>query len=149
MSQEVVRRFYDAFAARDGEAMARCYADAVTFSDPAFPDLRGEAARDMWRMLTSRAEDFSLTYEMHGEGRVHWEARYRFGATGRRVHNVIEATLEVRDGLIVKHTDAFDFWRWSRQALGAPGLLLGWSSFLQKKVQARAADGLAQFRARR
>lgn len=149
MSEDVIRRFYDAFAARDGEAMARCYSDAVVFSDPAFPHLVGEQARDMWRMLTQRAKDFSLTYEITGPGRVHWEARYLFSATGRRVHNVIDATVEVEGGLIVKHTDAFDFWRWSRQALGAPGVLLGWSSFLQRQVQGKAAQGLEQFRARR
>lgn len=147
MSDEVLRRFYDAFAKRDGEAMAACYADDVVFSDPVFPSLHGERARNMWRMLTQRAADFSLTYDVRGPGRVHWEAHYTFSQTGRRVHNVIDAQLEVRDGRIVRHVDTFDFWRWSRQALGAPGVLLGWSSLLQKKVQASAAKGLDQFRA--
>lgn len=147
MSDEVLRRFYDAFAKRDGEAMAACYADDVVFSDPVFPSLHGERARNMWRMLTQRAADFSLTYDVRGPGLVHWEAHYTFSQTGRRVHNIIDAKLDVRDGRIVRHVDTFDFWRWSRQALGAPGLLLGWSSLLQKKVQASAAKGLDQFRA--
>ena len=41
--------------------------------------------------------------------------------------------------------DRFDFWKWSRQALGLPGWLLGWSSALRAKVQARAAGNLARF----
>lgn len=153
MSDALFRRFYDAFAARDGDAMAACYADDVHFSDPAFPDLRGEEARDMWRMLTGRAADLRVEYRVERAdergGAVHWEAWYTFSQTGRKVHNVIDATLEVRDGRIVRHTDRFDFHRWSKQALGPAGLLLGWSGFLQRKVQAKAAAGLAQFRARR
>lgn len=146
MTGDVLHRFYDAFAARDGDAMAACYADDVVFSDPVFPRLVGDEARDMWRMLTRRAKGFSLTYEVTGPGRVHWEARYTFAATGRAVHNVIDATIELRDGLVARHTDTFDFWRWSRQALGAPGVLLGWTPLLRRKVQRTAADGLAAFR---
>ena len=48
-------------------------------------------------------------------------------------------------GLIIKHRDRFDFWTWSRQALGTPGLLLGWTPMLRKKVRATAAGNLAKF----
>ena len=51
-------------------------------------------------------------------------------------------------GLITRHTDRFDFWRWSRQALGAPGLLLGWSPFLRAKVRGQAAASLRRFLAK-
>lgn len=129
--------------------MAACYAPDVVFSDPAFPELRGSRAGDMWRMLTGRAADLTLEFEVKDDRHVHWEARYTFSQTGRKVHNVIDATFELKDGLIVRHTDVFDFHRWSRQALGLPGLLLGWSSFLQKKVQAKAAQGLDDFVAKK
>ncbi len=52
--------FYAAFAARDGDAMAAHYAPGSTFRDPAFGDLSGEEAGDMWRMLTGRAEDLEI-----------------------------------------------------------------------------------------
>jgi len=52
-------------------------------------------------------------------GSVHWEARYRFSATGRLVWNRTDAHLRFdADGCIAEHCDDFDFWRWSRQALG-------------------------------
>ena len=51
------------------------------------------------------------------------------------MHNAIDATFEFRDGLIVRHVDRFDFWRWSRQALGPIGLLLGWTPILRRKVR--------------
>ena len=59
---ELIQRFYDAFQRRDAIAMVACYADDVVFSDPVFGELRGEAARDMWRMLVQRAQAFSLTF---------------------------------------------------------------------------------------
>jgi hypothetical protein len=40
-------------------------------------------------------------------------------------------------------------WAWSRQALGAPGLLLGWTPFLRRKIRAQAAANLEKYIARR
>ena len=107
----------------------------------------------MWKMLTSRAADLAVEVsDVRADDRVgsaHWEARYTFSATGRHVHNVIEASFELRDGLISRHTDTFDFWRWSRQALGPAGYLLGWSSVIRNKVRGTAARGLDAFMAKR
>jgi len=52
------------------------------------------------------------------------------------------------EGLIATQRDRFDFWAWSRQALGAPGLLLGWTPMLKNKVRAGAAKNLAAYMAR-
>ncbi len=128
--------------------MARCYHPEVHFTDPAF-DLHGLRAAQMWRMLCTQGKDLQLIYsDVRADDRLgdaHWEAHYTFSKTGRRVLNKIDASFEFRDGLIVRHVDRFDFWRWSRQALGLPGLFLGWSGFLQRKVQVQAARGLAAF----
>ena len=58
----LIQRFYEAFQRSDAEAMAACYAPDVQFSDPVFGVLRGGEAADMWRMLISRATEFSLTF---------------------------------------------------------------------------------------
>ena len=80
------------------------------------------------------------------ERSAHWEAHYRFSATGRQVLNRIDAEFDFDDhGLITRHRDRFDFWAWSRQALGLPGWLLGWTPFLRRKVRAQAASKLRQF----
>ncbi len=148
-NRALINRFYEAFARRDGAAMAACYHPEARFSDPAFPNLRGGEIDAMWTMLCQRAQEFSLTFRDvqadAARGSAHWEAKYLFSKTGRRVHNIIEAEFAFKDGLIVAHDDRFDFWRWSRQALGLPGVLLGWSGFLRGKVQAEAAKGLAIF----
>ena len=50
------------------------------------------------------------------------------------VINDIIAEFKIKDGKIIKHQDKFDFYKWSRQALGFPGLFLGWTPFLKNKV---------------
>ena len=151
-NDELVERFYSAFARGDGDAMAACYAPDAQFSDPVFTDLRGEEPGAMWRMLTARAEDLEVRLEEHEagdeRGSAHWIADYTF-RTGRRVHNDIRAEFRFRDGLIAEHRDSFSFYAWSRQALGPPGLLLGWTPVLRGKVQKEARAGLDEFMAGR
>ena len=148
MSGSVARieSFYAAFAKKDARAMGACYGDDVRFSDPVFLGLVGREARGMWAMLCERAKDLDVKVrDVRGDatsGRAHWTARYTFQATGRFVVNEIDATFVFRDGLIVEHTDVFDFWRWSRQALGPTGLLLGWSPLVRNKVRHAARAGL-------
>jgi ketosteroid isomerase-like protein len=150
--EKLIRDFYAAFAARDGEAMARCYHPEIVFSDPAFPLLKGAEASGMWKMLVARGKDLELTLveasaDENG-GRAIWEARYTFSQTGRRVVNRISAMFAFRDGLIVRHIDNFPFWKWSSQALGPIGLLLGWSLPIKMLVRKKAAASLASFMAK-
>ena len=76
--------------------MAQCYADDATFSDPVFPDLKGDEVRAMWRMLCKRGLDLELKHsDVHAEGdsgSAHWVAEYTFSGTGGHVVNEIDAT---------------------------------------------------------
>lgn len=56
-NDELIQRWYSAFARYDGDAMAACYAPGARFSDPVFTDLCGEEPAAMWRTLVGRAED--------------------------------------------------------------------------------------------
>lgn len=149
----LITRFYQAFQRLDAEAMVACYSPEVVFSDPAFGTLRGKDAADMWRMLASRAKDFSLTFDSvradERSATAHWVATYLFSQTGRVVVNDIQARFVIRDGLIVEHHDHFDLWRWARQALGTKGLLLGWTPLVQGKIRQQAAKGLRAFQSGR
>ena len=146
---ELVTRFYTAFQRRDGAAMAACYAPGVVFSDPVFHELQGPRAGAMWRMLCERASSLEIEYrDVRADdrtGSAHWEARYLFSATGRRVHNVIDAKFEFKDGKIVRHADTFDLWRWAGMALGAKGKLLGWLPPIQRAIHQKALRGLDEF----
>ncbi|WP_095961315.1 nuclear transport factor 2 family protein [Corallococcus macrosporus] len=146
---QLITDFYSAFQRRDAQAMAACYHPEVEFSDAAFPGLRRQEPGAMWLMLCERGKDLELTFrdvqaDDH-QGRAHWDASYTFSGTGRKVLNRIDAEFEFRDGKIVRHRDDFDFWTWSRQALGPAGLVLGWTPFLKKKVQAKARKSLDIF----
>ena len=149
-NQTLIERFYRAFQQRDGAAMAACYHANARFRDPVF-ELEGARVGAMWRMLTSRGADLRVEFANvsadAAEGRADWQAWYTFSATGRQVHNVINARFRFAEGLIIEHVDTFDFWRWSRQALGPVGTLLGWSPMIRNKVRSEAARALDRFTA--
>ncbi len=140
--------FYRAFQRRDHVAMAACYDPDAVFDDAVF-SLRGWQVGAMWRMLCERGTD--LRVEHSGvradatQGSAHWDAWYTFSATGRKVHNSIDADFELRDGRILRHTDSFDLHRWASQALGLKGRLLGWTPFVQKAIRRSAARSLDAF----
>ncbi|MGH2975216.1 MAG: nuclear transport factor 2 family protein [Solirubrobacterales bacterium] len=148
---ELIERFYGAFNEHDGDVMAASYAPDAHFWDPVFGDLRGDEPGAMWRMLTGRAEDLTVDLAEHevgdDRGSAHWIARYTFAQTGRAVTNDIHASFRFAGGLIADHRDEFSFHRWARQALGASGLLLGWTPFLHSAVSRRARAGLDEFMA--
>lgn len=146
---QLIERFYRAFDDGDGDTMAACYAPDVRFSDPVFPDLRGEQAGAMWRMLTGAPGELRIELLEHEagdtRGSAHWRAHYTFSETGRPVVNDIHASFRFEDGLIAEHRDEFSFHRWARQALGTVGLLLGWTPVLRAAVRRKAAARLEQF----
>jgi len=146
-NKKLIENFYAAFADADAEKMAACYHEEIHFSDPVFPDLKGKSAGNMWRMLCERANDLEIEssdISASGDrGKAHWDATYTFSATGRKVENKIDADFEFRDGLIVRHRDTFDLWKWTRMALGPVGVVLGWSPIVKNKVRGQAAKGLA------
>jgi ketosteroid isomerase-like protein len=149
-NEELINKFYSAFQKLDDAAMNSCYSDDIVFSDPAFGLLRGKEAKCMWEMLCKRAKDFSLTYGniIHLDeeySTCDWVATYTFGKTGRKVVNKIRANMKFADGKIIEHSDAFSLHKWSAQALGFSGWLLGWNRFFQTKIQNTAKKGLLQF----
>ena len=148
----LIDRFYAAFARRDAAAMAACYAPDAHFTDPVF-DLSGAQIGAMWSMLCERATDLRLEWRDvradDATGSARWEPRYTFSASGRPVHNVIDSVFTFDAGRIVGHVDTFDLWRWSRMALGAKGLLLGWSPIVRNAVRGQAKRGLDAWMERR
>ena len=150
--EKLLTGFYTAFSRQDAAPMRAAYGPEAHFSDPAFPELRGAAVGDMWAMMCQQAKDFRLEFRDvkadDSTGSAHWEAWYRFGGK-RKVHNVIDAKFTFANGKITRHVDTFDFWRWSRQALGPAGLVLGWTPLLKLAVVSRAKASLTAWQQRR
>lgn len=157
-NQQTLENFYTAFARLDAAAMGDCYAQDAVFEDEVFKLHGRREVAGMWRMLCegTKARGADVWKLEHrdvqadsGSGQAHWDAHYRFSATGRIVDNSIDARFTFDpQGRIATHRDSFDFWRWSGQALGAPGLLLGWTRVLRNKVRGQAAVRLGKFLAK-
>ncbi|MEO6313892.1 MAG: nuclear transport factor 2 family protein [Chitinophagaceae bacterium] len=150
--EALIRRFYTAFQQLDYATMQDCYSDEAVFSDPVFGLLDARQVKAMWKMLCTNAKNFSLTYSDiqsldEAYATCQWTATYTLSKTGRHVVNKIKAHMQIENGKIIGHTDKFDLWNWSRQALGISGLLFGWSNFMQGKIHKNAKKGLEKFMA--
>lgn len=152
MEQTIVDQFYQAFSEKDWSKMQACYHQDVTFTDPAFGTLKGDDARKMWRMLCEQGKDLKITYSTEkvsdNQQKAHWEAWYTFSKTGKKVHNVIDANFEIKDGLIYRHVDQFNIHKWASQALGFQGWLLGGTQFFKRKFQEQAKKSLDKYQAK-
>jgi len=147
---ELINKFYSSFQKLDHRGMNSCYSDDIVFFDPAFGLLKGDEVKAMWELLCTNAKDFSLTYSniQHLDeeySTCDWVATYTFSKTGKKVVNKIKANMRFADGRIAEHSDAFSLHKWSSQALGFSGWLLGWNRFFQRKIQNGARKNLAKF----
>ncbi|WP_113651174.1 nuclear transport factor 2 family protein [Pedobacter namyangjuensis] len=148
-NEQLIKHLYTCFKNKDFKGMQACYADNAVFNDAVFKNLNAEQVKAMWEMLITKGKDMRLEFSHikadEKTGSAHWDAYYTFSSTGNKVVNRIDATFEFENGKIVKHTDYFNFYTWAKQALGISGLLLGWTSFLKKKIQNTALTNLNHF----
>ena len=153
-NQQLIEEFYAGFAEGHAKTMASCYHKDIQFQDPAFGKLEGQDVLDMWEMLIAKSKgnlkiEFSDVMADELSGSAKWVATYNFSKTNRNVVNAIQASFVFKDGLIIKHTDEFDIWKWSKQALGLPDYLLGWTGFLQQKIQKNAIHSLRYYQTKK
>ena len=149
---DTLQTFYHAFLALDARKMSACYAADARFADPLMRVEGRDGIGSMWQMLcdaivsNGRADWRLLVGELQIEGErghVHWEPKYRFGSDDQRVHNLIDSSFTFNEqGLIASQHDRYDLWRWSRQALGTRGTLLGWMPWFRARLRERAARHL-------
>jgi hypothetical protein len=150
-NRDLIDKFYTAFAQKDAVTMTSCYAPNAVFEDPAFGRLNGMEVVAMWSMLIERGgNSLSISHTIgevtNGKAFAKWTAIYPFSKTLRMVHNKINAEFIIEEGKIVYHKDSFNLWKWSSMALGLPGMLLGWSPFMKKKIQKQALSQLRKYR---
>jgi ketosteroid isomerase-like protein len=148
-NEETIRIFYTSFQNRDHATMQGCYAENASFSDPVFTNLDSAQVRAMWEMFCVKSGDLDIIFRNinanETNGSAEWIATYTFSRTGNKVVNHIRADFGFENGKIVQHNDSFGFYRWARQALGLPGLLLGWTPFIQNKVRETARQSLERY----
>ncbi|MDN3673552.1 nuclear transport factor 2 family protein [Flavobacterium branchiarum] len=152
-NESTISKFYTAFANADAVKMSECYHPKIQFRDPAFGLLIEDQVFKMWEMLLKKSKgnikiEFSDIKADDFVGSASWIATYNFSKTNRNVVNHVFAEFQFQDGLIIKHTDTFDVWKWSKQAFGITGYLLGWTGFFQKKIQQQALLSLQKYQSK-
>jgi hypothetical protein len=150
-NEKILIKFYTAFANADAKTMCTCYHHDIQFRDPAFGLLKGNDVCDMWKMLIKNSKsdikvEFDEVKATEYLGSAKWVATYNFSKTNRKVVNVIKSEFQFKDGLISKHTEHFDIWKWSKQAFGFTGYLFGWTGYFQKKIQEQALLSLKKYK---
>lgn len=145
----LLKKFYVALHNLDYETMQHCYHPEATFEDPVFGKLDADEVKAMWKMLCESAKDLSITIENisadQEKGASDVTARYLFSQTGRHVVNRIHGEFRFKQGKILEQRDRFDLWKWSRQALGMSGWLLGWAPFVKRGIRQKARSRLEKF----
>jgi len=129
--------------------MTDSYHSEAVFDDPVFQNLQGSEIGKMWTMLCLQSSSLEIAFENiqadEEKGQADWSAKYTFGKAKRKIHNKIHAEFTFKDGKIIKHTDHFDFWKWSRMALGPLGLFMGWNSVVKVNIRKQAMTNLTKF----
>ena len=148
-SAQIAALFYEAMKTRDTATMNKLYGSEATFSDSVFPSLNSKQTQAMWEMLLKGAKNFSVEYKVTNSGpdfaEVDWVASYNFSKTGRPVVNHINTRMEFKNQKIIAQKDSFDLYAWSKQAMGLPGYLLGWTPFMRNKIQSTANANLVKY----
>jgi ketosteroid isomerase-like protein len=149
-NEKTLTKFYSAFSNADASTMCECYHPDIKFRDPVFGPLKGNRVCDMWKMLTEKSKGNLIIEFSHIEaneylGSAKWLATYNFSKTNRKVINQVSSQFHFKNGLIIKHTDDFDIWKWSKQAFGITGVLFGWTGFMQKKIHEKALLSLKNY----
>lgn len=148
-TDQLLTTFYTAFQNRDYKTMQACYADNASFSDEVFVDLDAAQVKAMWEMLCIKGKDLHIEFfnikTDEGKGSAQWNATYSFSTTNRKVLNKIKAEFTFENGKIKSHRDHFNFYAWTKQAIGLPGLLFGWTKAFKEKVRLQARKNLDDF----
>jgi len=148
-NQQLITSFYKAFQNKDYKAMQNCYAEEAIFNDEVFQSLNAAEVRAMWEMFCIKGQDLQIEFSNvkadENSGSAKWTARYTFSKTNRKVVNHIKADFVIDRGKILNHNDHFDFHKWASQALGATGVLLGWTPIVKNKVRREGKKNLIAY----
>jgi len=149
-NNELIEKFYSSFSNGNIKEMTECYHKNISFHDPVFGTLKRKRVLKMWEMLLSRRTkstkiSFTNIQTTIETGTANWTAEYIYGEKNRKIINIVSANFKFKDGKIIEHTDTFNLWKWTQQAIGTVGYLIGWTPFMRNKIQKTAKQQLDNF----
>ncbi|MFK7950487.1 MAG: nuclear transport factor 2 family protein [Saprospiraceae bacterium] len=147
-NQQLIQVFFTAFANKDLDTMLDCYHKNVIYDDVGFGKQEGEKAKKVWRFLIQNVDKnaiitFSNIQISASTGQANWTTKYTFGK--RKITNQITATFRFQDGKIIYHKDDYSLWKWSQQAFGLIGFLIGWLPLFRWLIRWQMQRNLQRF----
>lgn len=147
-NHQLLHTFFTAFAKKDLDTMLACYHKNVVYDDVGFGKQKGKNAKAVWRFLIQTVGKksvitFSNIQTSATTGQANWAVTYYFGK--RKITNNITAIFRFQDGKIIYHKDKYSLWKWSRQAFGSVGYLVGWSPVFRGLIRWQMQRSLRKF----
>ncbi|GIZ08476.1 nuclear transport factor 2 family protein [Flavobacterium sp. UMI-01] len=150
-NEPIIHQFFNGLSKADVLSVVSCYDTNIKFRDPIFGLLTGKDVTAMWSMLLENNKE-NIKIEIVNSksdaylGTAQWIASYTFKPSNKTIVNHITTHFHFKEGLIIKQTDDFDIWKWSRQALGCKGFLFGWTGYMQQKIHEKAIQSLQKYK---
>ena len=141
----IVEQFYAALNAKDLLTLRSLYHPKAEYNDEIF-SLNYKEILALW--YSSMQPEMELVAEVHSIDQqkesivTHWTISYTIASINKRITLDEVGRFEFQDGLIIRHTDEYSFYRWCAQAFGVAGMLASWSKWLRKKVRNQAYSSI-------
>jgi hypothetical protein len=148
-NQNIIHQFFQSLENRDYKKLQSCYAENAVYNNQVMGLLDIDSTKAMWQLLCTCIPDLKTSYsniqELDEEyATCLWEEKYT--DNGKLILKKNKAYFRIQDGLIIEHTDGFNFYDWCKQNYGLVGYLFGWSTFMQKRIQKKARKGLIDYK---
>jgi len=147
-NEKTIHQFFQALANRDYITVQSCYSNHAVYNNSVMGLLDTDTTKAMWHLLCTGLLDLQTSYSAIQEldeeyATCLWEEKYT--DKGNWIHKKNKAYFRFENGLIIEHTDGFNFYDWCKQTYGMVGWLFGWTNFMQKRVQKKARKGLIDY----
>ncbi len=146
-NETTIHLFFQSLEKRDYKTLQACYGKNAVYNNPVMGLLDTETTNAMWQLVCTCIPDLKTSYtdiqELDEEyATCLWEENY--SDNKNLIYKKNKAYFRFENGLIIEHTDGFNFYVWCRQTYGITGWLFGWTNFMQKRIQKKARKGLLE-----
>jgi len=147
-NEKTIHQFFRALENRDYETLLSCYSNNAVYNNPIMGLLDIETAKAMWELVCTCIPDLKTNYsdiqELDEEyATCLWEEEYIYNEN--LIYIKKKAYFRFENGLIIEHTDGFNFYDWCKRINGVVGWLFGWSNFMQKRIQKKERNKLIAY----
>lgn len=147
-NETTIHLFFQSLEKRDYKTLQSCYGKNAVYNNPVMGLLDTDTTNAMWQLVCTCIPDIKTSYtdiqELDEEyATCLWKEQYI--NTGKLISKKNKAYFRFENGLIIEHTDGFNFYDWCKQTKGVVGWLFGWTNFMQKRIQKKERNKLIAY----